>query len=57
MRYLDIKKIRINDPHVQYPFKEKFDFNIHDVIENNDEIIPITEFYTVDAKNFNNTVY
>jgi len=60
-KYLDeifrYQKIRINDPHVQYPFKEKFDFNIHDVIENNDEIIPITEFYTVDAKNFNNTVY
>ena len=60
-KYLDeifrYQKMRINDPHIQYPFKEKFEFNIHDVIVNNDEVLPITEFYTVDSKNYNNNVY
>ena len=60
-KYLDeifrYQKMRINDPYIQYPFKEKFEFNIHDVIVNNDEVLPITEFYTVDSKNYNNNVY
>ena len=48
------QKARLHQPNVQYPIEETFDYNIHDVIENNKNLKTEENIQTFIGKHFDN---
>ncbi len=46
------QKFRLHDPNIQYPLTESFDYNIHDVIENNKKFTDKKNTQTCNGKNY-----
>jgi putative methyltransferase len=51
---INYQKARLHHPFKKYPIYRYFNFNIHDVIENNKSIKEIKNVQTFDGKNYNN---
>ena len=51
---IDYQKIRLNQPCTKYPLKKIFNYNIHDVIENNKKLIKEKNLISVNGKEYNN---
>ena len=51
---INYQKARLHHPFKQYPIYKYFNFNIHDVIENNKSIKEVKNVLTFTGKNYNN---
>jgi putative methyltransferase len=51
------QQIRILDPYKNYPVSEKFDYNIHDVIESDKPINKVKNEQIFEAKNYNKDLF
>ena len=54
---LKYQQAAILNPDLTYPRKEKFKYNIHDVIHNNAPPIQETQILQIEAKNYNGDFY
>lgn len=50
---IDYQKIRLNQPYTKYPLKKIFNYNIHDVIENNKKLKKEKNLISVNGKEYN----
>lgn len=51
------QRCRLSDPNENYPIKKQFDFNIHDIIENNHALREQSNTIVFDAKNYDSDIF